>query len=327
VALAACSVAPGPESARVTREPAVSAATWAKVTADTRAAAAAAGREAAGYAGKVVGEWLALVRERTDAEFVPWLGTYWVQQWLALKLAWYRANAEGDPAAATARLGEYLRAQHRSRVLEPVAEEIDPARFVDQVTGRFVETLNAGIRAVQARHAVPQGRLERWLAGIPAIGVPPGASLLEIYRAEDPARLAAYRALAGALRDGGQERDGGPSQAVLDAVASRTAERLGASLALRGGTAAASLAGGLPGLIVGLGVTAWDSTRHEQERPAFEAGLRRDLNEALDGVERGLLEDPERGVLAAVAHIRSQLEAALPPALPQLVAPPARSLW
>jgi hypothetical protein len=259
-----------------------------------------------------VDDWVARVRERTDAEFIPWLTGYWAQQWLSLRLTWYRMNDEsGDPDAAIDRLSDYLREQYHARVIEPVAEVIHPGQIMDRSTTRYVQALGVEVYALPARYGLPQDQFEHWLAGIPAITGPPAASLLDITRAADVTTTAAYQALAAGIREQTDESGSEPSGEALLGFAHRTAVRLGAALALRGGTAAASVAGGLPGLLLGLGVTAWDASRHEQERPAIEAALHQDLDWALEVARRHLLEEPQRGVLAGVTHIAAQLEAVL----------------
>jgi hypothetical protein len=275
-----------------------------------------------------VADWVTRVRERSAAEFVPWLTGYWAQQWLSVKLAWYRMNdADGDPAAATGRLAEYLQGEFRTRVLEPVAESADPRRFMDRVTARYLQAIAEGIRPLPARFGVPEARFEHWLAGIPAIAWPPGASLGALVGAADLAALPAYQALAGAVHAGADDSDRGQPREALEAFARRTAERLSTALAVRGGSAAASLAGGVPGLLLALGVTAWDASRHEQERPALEATLVEELERALEAAHRDLLDDPERGVLAGVRHIAAQLDNALPGGPAPDASPAIERLW
>jgi hypothetical protein len=70
--------------------------------------------------------------------------------------------------------------------------------------------------------------------------------------------------------------------------------------------------GGVPGALLGLGISAWDATAYEQERPTLEATLRSDLDATLRSVQWSLLSDRKQGVLAPVAHIAEQLSAAFP---------------
>ena len=63
---------------------------------------------------------------------------------------------------------------------------------------------------------------------------------------------------------------------------------------------------------LGFGITAWDATTYEQERPTLEAALRSDLDATLRRAQWSLLSDRKQGVLAPMAHIAEQLNAAFP---------------
>ena len=314
--LAACATGPMRDAPRPWLESFVSPATWAQVSAATRAASAAAEEQARDYAQAAMQQWLERVHARTGTEFIPWATSYWTHQWLALKLAWYRMNddSDGDISVATDRLAGYLQERYRETVIDPIAREISPGQIRDQATAQYVQALAMGIRALPGRFALPESELEQWLADIPAITVPPGASLLELVQAESVTRLAGYQALVAGTRG---TNDGWGSEfprEAQQAVAQRTAERLVTALAIRGGATAASVLGGVPGVLLGIGVTAWDATAYEQERPALEAALRSDLDDTLQRVHRGLLQDPAHGVLAPVAHIGRSLAGASPDA-------------
>jgi hypothetical protein len=38
--------------------------------------------------------WKLLVRERAEADFIPWFSSYWTQQWLTAKVAWYKLGSD-----------------------------------------------------------------------------------------------------------------------------------------------------------------------------------------------------------------------------------------
>jgi hypothetical protein len=130
--------------------------------------------------------------------------------------------------------------------------------------------------------------------------------------AETVTQLAAYQALTASIRRVGDGTGLAGGHAALRSVAQRSAERLSTTLAVRGGVAASSVLGGVPGALLALGISAWDATTYEQERPTLEAALRSDLDAALRGAQWSLLSDRKQGVLAPMAHIAEQLNAAFP---------------
>jgi hypothetical protein len=274
--------------------------------------AATAAQAASGYARAALERWLERVQARTESDFIPWATSYWTHQWLALKLAWYRADDSIDERAAMARLTDYLHDSYRSKVLEPVAREIDPLRIMDQASGLYASTLAADLDELRERHGVPRHQFGTSLNGYLAISSPPGASLRDLVEAETVTQLAAYQALTASLRRAGEGTGLAGGHTALWSVAQRTAERLSTTLTVRGGAAASSVLGGVPGALLGLGISAWDATTYEQERPSLEATLRSDLDAALRRAQWRLLSDRKQGVLAPVAHIAEQLSAAFP---------------
>ena len=273
-------------------------------------------RAALGYASVALERWFERVRASTEAEFIPWATGYWTHQWLALKLAWYRSDDSIDEPARMARLANYLYEEYRSKVLEPVAHEIDPTQIMDQASEVYASTLATNIEELRQRYQVPRRTFDAWLSGFPAISAPPGASLRDLIEAQTVTELAAYQALTAPIRnaDSNTGLAGGPP--ALRAVAERTAERLATTLTVRGGAAAASVLGGVPGALLGIGVSAWDAAAYEQERPALAAALSSELDAALRTAQWHLLSDRRQGVLAPIAHITEQLAASLPAPLP-----------
>jgi hypothetical protein len=262
-ALGACFAPPLREPAAPPAEELVPVATWELLGSEIQQAAVDAEPVADGYARAALERWTERVRARTEEAFIPWATSYWTHQWLALKLAWCRTDESAGEPARIARLTDYLDAEYRSTVLDPVAREIDPSQIMDRASELYVSTLAADVEALRQRHGVARRPFQAWLGRLPAISAPPGASLL----------------------------------------------------------------GGVPGALLGLGVSAWDATAYEQERPALEASLRSELELALRETQWILLSDRRQGVLAPIAHISDQLRAALPapslPATDETVAPDA----
>ena len=48
--------------------------------------------ESEDYAQRAMGEWMEKVRRQTEEAFVPWFLSYWTQQWISIKVAWYGSN-------------------------------------------------------------------------------------------------------------------------------------------------------------------------------------------------------------------------------------------
>lgn len=301
-------------------EPPVAAATWERAGSELRQLADSAGQAAYEYAHEAMGRWFRRVSSLTDSKFVPWATDYWTHQWLSLKLAWYHSGdgAGNGDAAALARLTGYLEDEYRSQVLEPAAEEIDPLQVMDEASGLYAGALVSGIRELQQRHALPPRQFAAWLAAIPLIASPPGATLQDLTDAANVAALPAYQGLTARLRRSND--DAGFRETALRPVVERVAEHLSTTLATRGGATAASLLGGVPGVLLGLGVSAWDATAYEGERPTLEAALRSDLDGALRSALWRLLHDRDAGVLAPIAHMAAHLDRALPaPAAPESI--------
>lgn len=289
----------------------VSEMTWWQVDSDIGAASLAARGPSGNYARGFMDSWRGRIHERTEADFIPWLTGYWTQQWLAIKVAWYKLSTGEGPDPAVRRLAIYLQEQYHDRVLAPVVKEIDPDAVRGQATKLYIQLLGEQLQAIPRRYGVPQDQFDRRLKGIPAIAlaprVAPTASLYEIVHADPIANLPAYVALMDQIRKaaGGI----GPTDARISPVAKRASEKLVAKLATSGGaSAAAAAAGGVAGIVISLGAAGFGAFAHEKDRPEMEAQLRENLDAALDDTWQRLMEDPATGVLAGVFHIATQIE-------------------
>jgi hypothetical protein len=288
--------------------------TWRQVESDIAAASLAATVPAKNYARVSMESWKDRVRQRTEADFIPWFTGYWTQQWLAIKVGWYKLGAGDDKTnPAEKRLATYLQEQYQDRVLNPVAREIDPDLVMAQATNLYVRLLGEQIQGIQQRYGVPVDQFDRRLKDIPAIALAPppahSASLYQIIHAEPIARLPAYVALIDHIRKDAGGAGVGPSDARISPVAKKASERLLAKLAVSGGASAAATAlGGVGGVIISLGALGFGAIGHENERPEMEAQLRESLNAALDDMWLSLMESPTTGVMAGVYHIAEQVE-------------------
>jgi hypothetical protein len=290
--------------------------TWWRVDNDIGAASQAATGPAGNYARGAMESWRSHVRARTEADFIPWFTGYWTQQWLAIKVAWYKLGAEEGTDPAVDRLAAYLQEQYDERVLEPVAREIDPDAVRGEATLLYIQIVGEQLPGIRRRHGVPQARFDQRLRNIPAIALAPppthSASLYQIVNADPIERLPAYVALIARFGKAAGGADAGPAEARISPVAKRASEgmvaRLGPAV---GASAAAAVVGGVAGVAISLGAAGFGAIAHEKERPEIEALLRESLDAALGDMWLNLMEDPASGVLAGVHHISGQIEGAL----------------
>lgn len=323
VALAGCAT---PERPRDQAPPVhVSESTWRQVDQDIGAASLAATGSAANFAGGAMAHWRELVAARAEADFIPWFTGYWTQQWLTIKMAWYKLGSGEDKDPTVARLAAYLQAQYHERVLAPVSAEIDPDVVREQATRLYVQLLGGQLRAIPGRYGVPPDQFDRRISGIPAISLAPppahNASLFQIVHTDPVTRLPAYVALIAGLREAARSAGYGSPDDTLSPVAKQASEKLAARLATFGGaSAAAAVVGGIPGILISLGATGFGVIAHEKERPEMERQVRESLDAALDGLWQILMEDPATGVMAGVHYLSEEIDASFPKTLAEPVA-------
>ncbi|WP_137886112.1 hypothetical protein [Pseudomonas sp. 2FE] len=314
LALAGCAT---PDRAPDLTPPIVIAeSTWRQVDSDIVAASLAATGQAQNYARGSMESWMDLVYQRTDADFIPWFTSYWTQQWLSMKVAWYKLSTGEGTDPAVNRLATYLQEQYQDRVLDPVAEEIDPDVIMGQATKFYVQLLGEQLQGIPQRYGVPLDQFDRRLQDIPAIALAPpaahSASLYQIVHADPLDRLPAYVALVDRIRNAAGGAGAGSSDTGISSVAKRTSETLAAELVTSGAASAASAV--LPriaGTLISLGVAGFSAIARENERPEMEAQLRENLNADFDDEWLDLMRNPATGVLAGVYHISGQVEGSL----------------
>ncbi|MEO4046048.1 hypothetical protein AAFN46_03015 [Pseudomonas sp. CAU 1711] len=284
----------------------VSSQTWRQVDAEIACASRAAEAQARQHALEAMGRWLVLVQRQTDEEFIPWFSGYWTQQWLGLRVSWYRLGSDDS----VQRLAAYLQEEYQEQVLEPVAEDISPERIQRGATKIYVRQLDMRLQGIAARHGVPQRQFERRLQALPAIAGTPGASLHQLLRADPLERLPAYAALLERVRPvpgGDWSSDPG-----ISLVAQRTSERLIGEMAAGGAASAIGAAvGGAAGTALSLGVGLFTAIVRSNDRPRSEAQLRLSLQATLEQESQALLRSRERGVLAGVWQLSGQIERSL----------------
>jgi hypothetical protein len=302
----------------------VSESTWWQVDSDIGAASLAAKGPASNYARDSMERWKDRVHKRTEADFIPWFTDYWTQQWLAIKVAWYKLSAGEGTDPTVKRLAAYLQEQYHDRVLAPVAKEIDPDVVREQATKLYVQFLGKQLQEIPRRYGVPSDQFDQRIKDIPAITLAPhpahSASLYQIVHADPIARLPAYVDLVAKIRKDADGAGAGPSDARISPVAKRASEKLVDKLATSGGASAAAAAvGGAAGVIISMGAAGFGAIAHENERPKMEAQLRENLKPVLNDMWVNLMENPATGVMAGVYHISQQIEGSLAKTLMQPV--------
>lgn len=301
----------------------VSESTWWQVDSDIVAASLAAKGSARNYAENAMDRWRGRVHDLTEEDFIPWFTGYWTQQWLAVKVAWYKLGGGDGVDPAVERLAQYLREQYHERVLGPVAEEVNPGTVRAQATALYVQRLGQNLRDVPQHNGVPPDQFEQRLAGIPAIALSSpeqSASLFLLVRADPVADLPAYAALLERIGKAAGGEGTVPSGERISPVARRASEKLAMVLAASGGASAAAAAvGGVAGLVISLGAVGFGAIAHANDRPEMEAQVRESLDAAADEMWLVLTEDPVVGVLSGVNHIAGQIEGAIATSISQPV--------
>ena len=302
----------------------VAESTWSQVDRDIAAAARAATVPAGDHAGAAMAKWRQRVQHYCETDFIPWFTSYGTQQWLAIKVAWYRLGNEATTDPATARLAAYLQEQYQERVLDPVAREVDPAVVRETATRIYQRSLGAALTGIRQRHAVPADQFDRRLQRIPAISLAPppahNTSLYQFIHAEPLTALPAYGALLARIRAAAAGSGGGAEDSRLSPAARRASEQAVARLTTSGAaSAAAAIIGGVPGMVISLGAFGAGLATHEKQRPEMEAQLRANLDAALEEMWFNLVENRASSVMAPVHYLSTRIDDELTPARPQPV--------
>lgn len=289
---------------------------WRAIDERILAASVYARQESEAYARVAMDEWRDRVRERTETVFIPWYSSYWTQQWISTKVAWYQMQyAEGE-ATPEERLVDYLQEQFHTQVLGPVSGFVDPRAVMEETTNCYRLELKGRVMPLSFEFGVPIEAFNQHLDTIPAIVVSAApqqeTSLYEVLQAAELSALPAYGTLWMQLYAVNGTSDPKVSTDKLDQVARRAVTKLVGTLPLRAGaTAASTLVGGFWGLIISAGSAAWSVAEHEQDKQAMEMQLRENLDAAMDVMWHDLVDDPRGGVTAVVRHMSERIETAV----------------
>jgi hypothetical protein len=312
VTLASCASAPKPVPAAVQ----VSPTTWHQVDQEILAASKSATTPARRYATQTMDSWMDSVYQRTESDFIPWFTGYWTQQWLTLKVSWYKVSSQKPAQTPAQRLDGYLQEQYRERVLDPVSRQIDPEAVMVQATAYYIQLLDQQLPPIAQRYNIAAEQFDAHLNAIPAISLaaPPNgsATLYQLIHAEPLAKMPAYVALIEQIHKAATGPDAGRPDAGISSVAIHSSEKLEASLAPRGAASAiAAAVGRVAGLMISVGMAGFGAITHQHERAEMEQQLRSSLSSALNDKKRSLIDNPDFGVLAGVYAIAGQIEGSL----------------
>lgn len=308
----------------------VAASTWRQVDSDIGAESRAATSAARSFTYSQMENWKQLASQKAEADFIPWFSSYWTQQWLTAKVAWYNLSSGDTTDPPVNRLAAYLQEQYHDRVLAPVAKEVDPETIRAQASKLYIRHLSEQVQPIARRYGVPQDQFERRLKDIPAIALAPpaahNASLYQIVYSEQIDSLPAYAALLRQTREAAVNAGAGLSKKRISPVAKRVSEKVLDRLAISGGTSAASaLVGGIAGTVISLGAAGVGVMLHEAGRADIETQLRETLNAAMDDMWHILMEDPNTGMMAGIYYLSEQIEKSTPQTFAQPVEPPGQA--
>ncbi|AZL73295.1 hypothetical protein [Pseudomonas oryziphila] len=290
-------------------------AVWQRIDQEIIEASAAAAGSANDYARRSMRVWKEQVQQRTENDFIPWFTGYWTQQWLTLKVAWYKINNGNGNEPPEKRLGLYLQEQYHQRVIDPVAEQINPEGIRDRASELYLQLLGQQLPAIIQRYNAPPEQFSQRLNRIPAIALGPpdarNATLYQLLRAKSLEQQPAWQSLRQQLHQQAS-RAPGQTDARLSSVATQASEKLGASLAPRGAASAiAAAVGKAAGAMISVVVTGYGMLSHDREQPQMIEQLRVILNVALNEEWQELMENRQSGAMAGVYYLSGQVEDSL----------------
>jgi len=296
-------------------------AAWQRIDQELIEASVGAAGSANDYARRSMRVWKEQVQQRTENDFIPWFTGYWTQQWLTMKVAWYKLDSGEGREPAEKRLALYLQEQYHERVIEPVAEQINPEGIRDRACELYVQLLGQQLPAIIQRYNAAPEEFSQRLNRIPAInlGPPPArnASLYQLLRAKSLDQQPAWLALREHLHKQASKGPG-KTDVGLSSVATNASEKLGATLAPRGiASAVASAVGKVAGAMISIAATGYGMMTHNRDQPQMVEQLRVILNVALNQEWQELMENRQSGALAGVYYLSGQVEDSLLATAPQ----------
>lgn len=197
--------------------------------------------------------------------------------------------------AVMARFTGEFQKQFAKQVLVPQTAQMRLENLTTETVNHYLLALRQNMDQVQVKYRIPQGQWDRYLSDISTTIQDTEGNLsnlsLKMLVGGSGYLLTKPLVLATVTKIGTK-------------VSSKMAGTAAAKLAAKtGGTVAAELGTSLVDPIVGVGIFIWDIWDYQHtvdlERPLLKANLL----DYLQGVERSLLNDPETGVLSAIAQL------------------------
>ena len=197
--------------------------------------------------------------------------------------------------AVMARFTGAFQKQFAKQVLVPQTAQIRLENLTTETVNHYLLALRQNMDQVQVKYRIPQGQWERYLNDISTTIQDTEGNLsnlsLKMLVGGSGYVLTKPLIVATVTKMGSK-------------VSSKMAGTAAAKLAAKtGGTVAAEFGTSLIDPIVGVGIFIWDIWDYQHtvdlERPLLKANLL----DYLQGVERSLLNDPETGVLSAIAQL------------------------
>ena len=288
-------------------------ATWQQIDKDIETASLSSRETVRQYTRKAMERWREQVFRRTESDFIPWFTGYWTQQWLGMKVGWYKLSAKNEKDSVVNRLALYLQEQYHERVLDPVAKVTDPNVIMGDAVTLYLQMLSAHLGEIQEHYAVPQDQFDQRLNRIPAITLAPpparNASLYQVMQAEPLNTLPAYTALIDKIHKAGGDKGVDSTDTAMAPVAKRASQRMEAEMAPRGAASVVSAAAGkLAGGLITLGVAGIRALIQASDRPDSEALIRSSLGNTFDKAWIKLVQNPTTGVMAGTLYMAGQIE-------------------
>ena len=257
-------------------------------------------------------DWEIQLEGRVD-HFLDWYFGYLNQKRLEFMtpLVWVSSAAihsvnpkhmKPNEAVMTRFTGEFQK-QFAKQVLVPQTAQMRLENLTTETVNHYLLALRQNMDQVQVKYRIPQGQWDRYLSDISTTIQDTEGNLsnlsLKMLVGGSGYLLTKPLVLATVTKIGTK-------------VSSKMAGTAAAKLAAKtGGTVAAELGTSLVDPIVGVGIFIWDIWDYQHtvdlERPVLKANLL----DYLQGVERSLLNDPETGVLSAIAQLEQGIFQAL----------------
>jgi hypothetical protein len=316
VILTGCSSLPAPVKKSTPPLYYTQSETWQSIDEQLLNTSISARKKARAYAREAMENWLWRVRQRTEDVFIPWYSSYWTQQWMASRVAWYTMHYSEGELTPKERLTYYLQQQFYEQVLEPISIYIEPGEIMEETTAQYLRAVKNCVEQFPHQFQIPRSDLNQHLKFIPAIVMPTypsqDASLYDILQLTDLSALPAYKSLLAQIEATNGITQPGASKAHLNSTADKAVTKLVEQLEVRGVSSIASLiVGGHWGLFITVGTATWTAAEHEDNKTAMEAQLRDILNSMLEDMWHALFKDTRGGVTSAVHHMSRNIEYSL----------------